>query len=70
MSSSDAMQSESDASRETDADRLVTAAMESYLRELEAGRKPDQEEFLAKFPEIADALEEHLQGLRPSRWAR
>jgi serine/threonine protein kinase len=44
-------------------DRLVTRAVEEYLAALEAGRKPDRQEFLARYPRIAEALAECLDGL-------
>ncbi len=44
-------------------DPRVTDAMEAYLSQLEAGRMPNREEFLARYPEIADQLEGQLEGL-------
>jgi serine/threonine protein kinase len=44
-------------------DPRVVEAMEEYLAELEAGRNPDRQRFLARRPEIAAALAECLDGL-------
>jgi WD40 repeat protein/serine/threonine protein kinase len=41
----------------------LTQALEEYRALLEAGRKPDRQEFLARYPEIAEALSECLAGL-------
>jgi serine/threonine protein kinase len=41
----------------------VTRAVEEYLALLEAGRRPGREEFLARYPELAPALAECLDGL-------
>jgi len=46
-----------------DADPRVAAAMEEYLQQLEAGRCPVRDEFLARYPAIADQLAGHLEGL-------
>ncbi len=44
-------------------DPRVHRAMEEYLDLLEAGQRPDRAAFLARFPEVADALALCLQGL-------
>src|SRR5438105_2263888 len=44
-------------------DPRVIAALEAYLDALEAGSKPDRCSFLARYPDIADALDECLDGL-------
>jgi serine/threonine protein kinase len=41
----------------------VTAAVEQYFADWEAGRRPSREEFLGRHPDIADALAECLDGL-------
>ena len=41
----------------------LTAAMELYLADLEAGNDPSHEEYLTKFPELASELKTYLQGL-------
>ncbi len=43
-------------------DRLAKA-MEVYLEQLEAGRRPNRRDFAARFPDIADQLDDHLKGL-------
>ena len=37
--------------------------MELYLEQLEQGSQPDRDRFLAQFPDIADQLAKHLDGL-------
>jgi serine/threonine protein kinase len=44
-------------------DPRVTQALEEYLAGLEAGRKPDRQEFQARYPDLAEALGECLAGL-------
>ena len=44
-------------------DSRVTTALERYLAEVEAGRKPDRAAFLALHPEIAEELGDCLDGL-------
>ncbi|QDV35423.1 serine/threonine-protein kinase [Tautonia plasticadhaerens] len=44
-------------------DSRVTAALERYLSEIEAGRKPDRAAFLALHPGIAEELGDCLDGL-------
>jgi WD40 repeat protein/serine/threonine protein kinase len=44
-------------------DPRVTQAVEAYLADVEAGRKPSRSEFLARYPEIAEPLAECLDGL-------
>jgi serine/threonine protein kinase len=44
-------------------DPRVHQAMEEYLRLLQGGGRPDREEFLARYPEVAAALAACLQGL-------
>jgi serine/threonine protein kinase/WD40 repeat protein len=44
-------------------DGRLTQALEVYRALLESGRKPDRQEFLARYPEIAAALSECLAGL-------
>jgi serine/threonine protein kinase/Flp pilus assembly protein TadD len=44
-------------------DPQVIEAVEEYLAALEAGRKPDRQEFLARYPLLAPALAECLDGL-------
>jgi serine/threonine protein kinase/WD40 repeat protein len=44
-------------------DPRVTAAVEEYLAVLEAGRRPDRDEFLARHADIASTLAGFLQGL-------
>ncbi len=53
---------EAASSNESQDPRLV-AAMEYYLSELEAGRPPDRNQFLARFPEIAGELAGQLEGI-------
>lgn len=47
---------------EHDDPRILTASRE-YLAELESGRKPNRESYLARFPELADQLAECLDGI-------
>jgi serine/threonine protein kinase len=44
-------------------DPRVIEALDEYLAALEAGQKPNRQEFLARHPEIADALAECLEGV-------
>src|SRR5262249_38697454 len=44
-------------------DPLVAAALEEFLAELKAGRRPDRAEFLARHAAIAPLLAESLDGL-------
>jgi len=44
-------------------DPRVFQAVQEYLAALEAGRKPDRDAFVARFPEIAPTLTECLAGL-------
>ncbi|CAN5638822.1 serine/threonine-protein kinase [soil metagenome] len=46
-----------------DTDPRVFAAVQEYMVELEAGRRPNRQEFLARFPQIRDDLSVCLQGL-------
>jgi hypothetical protein len=42
---------------------LITRVVEEYRAALQAGQKPDRQVFLARYPEIADALAECLDAL-------
>jgi serine/threonine protein kinase/Flp pilus assembly protein TadD len=44
-------------------DPRVLQAVEEYLAARQAGRRPDRQEFLARFPDIAPALADCLDGL-------
>jgi tetratricopeptide (TPR) repeat protein/serine/threonine protein kinase len=44
-------------------DPCVIRALEEYRAALEAGRKPDRDEFLARYPQIARSLAECIDGL-------
>ena len=44
-------------------DPRVAAGLDEYLAELQAGKRPSREEFLARHPEIADALDRGLDVL-------
>jgi hypothetical protein len=55
------MRAESDHLTEDDP-RVLQVARE-YLAELEAGRKPDRRAYLARYPDLAQALEECLDGI-------
>src|SRR5690349_6998673 len=44
-------------------DPRVVQAMEEYLKLLQAEERPDRDAFLARYPEVADALAMCLQGL-------
>src|SRR5262249_7674620 len=44
-------------------DPRVVRALEEYSAALKAGRKPDRHEFQARYPEVAAALAECLEGL-------
>jgi serine/threonine protein kinase len=44
-------------------DPRVIAALDEYLADLEAGRKPDRRAFLAKHADLAEALTECLDGM-------
>src|SRR5262245_33492080 len=44
-------------------DPRLEAALQEYLAELEAGRRPGREEFLARHAAIAPALGPYLEGL-------
>ena len=41
----------------------LTSAIEEYLEELEAGTQPNRQEYLARYPDIADDLDTCLEGL-------
>ena len=45
------------------ADSRVTIALERYLGEIEAGRTPDRNAFLAEHPDVAEELADCLDGL-------
>src|SRR5438270_13754987 len=45
-------------------DPRVVEAVEEYLTELEAGRRPDRQRFLARYAEIAAPVAECLDGLQ------
>jgi serine/threonine protein kinase/tetratricopeptide (TPR) repeat protein len=47
----------------TEDDPRLIEALEHYLGEVEAGRRPDHREFLARHPEIADLLAPCLDGM-------
>lgn len=47
----------------TDDDPRILEASREYLAELEAGRRPDRQEFLARFPDLAEALSECFDGI-------
>src|SRR2546430_6489666 len=44
-------------------DRRVAAALQQYLADLEAGRRPDRTALLARHPELAPTLAEAMDGL-------
>src|SRR5947209_1588236 len=44
-------------------DPRVAAALDEYLAELQAGRRPSRAEFLGRYPEIARALDRGLNVL-------
>jgi serine/threonine protein kinase len=44
-------------------DPRLTQALEEYLAALEAGQCPSRQQFLARYPDIADRLADHLEGL-------
>ena len=44
-------------------DPRLTKAMEEFLAELEAGRNPSHEDFLARYPDIASDLAVCLEGI-------
>ncbi len=48
---------------ETDDDPRLVAATKEYLAELEAGRRPNRAEFVARFPGLADGLAPYLDAL-------
>ncbi len=47
----------------TGEDPRLARALEEYLAALEAGRKPNRQEFLKRYPDIAGALAECIDGL-------
>jgi serine/threonine protein kinase/Flp pilus assembly protein TadD len=51
------------ASRPTPDDPRVVRALEEYSAALKAGHRPDRHEFLASYPDVAEALDECLEGL-------
>ena len=53
---------ESDDSGIPDDPRLLQAVHE-YMQELEAGKKPDRRQWLARYPDLRDALSQCLEGL-------
>jgi serine/threonine protein kinase len=54
--------SHSDASSIPDDPRLLQAVHE-YMQELEAGEKPDRQQWLARYPDLRDPLAQCLEGL-------
>src|SRR5580698_6753398 len=48
---------------ELDDDPRILAVSRDYLAELAAGRRPDRQSFLARYPELAEALSECLDGI-------
>ena len=44
-------------------DPRILQASREYLAELEAGRAPNRQEFLARFPELSDQLSECFDGI-------
>jgi WD40 repeat protein/serine/threonine protein kinase len=44
-------------------DPRLAEALQDYLAELEAGRRPDRRELLARYPDLAEALGSYLDGL-------
>jgi eukaryotic-like serine/threonine-protein kinase len=52
-----------DSSAQLPEDPRVTQALEEYLASLEAGRLPDRQQLLARFPDVADRLDDYLDGL-------
>ena len=47
----------------TEDDPRILQASREYLAELEAGRRPDRQEVLARYPDLADALAECFDGI-------
>jgi serine/threonine protein kinase/tetratricopeptide (TPR) repeat protein len=52
-----------DGSTSTSDDPRVAAGLDEYLAELQAGRRPSRQDFLARHPEIVDALDRGLDVL-------
>ena len=46
-------------------DSRVTQALDEYLVEIEAGRRPNRQQLVARFPDIAGELASCLEGLEP-----
>jgi hypothetical protein len=44
-------------------DPRVIEVVQDYLREVEAGRKPDRAKFTRRYPELAEAVADCLEGL-------
>jgi len=44
-------------------DPRLMQAVQEYLDQLEAGRRPDRSDFLRRFPDLAEPLAECLDGL-------
>lgn len=44
-------------------DRRLFRAVQEYLDELESGRRPDRRKWIARYPDLAEALDEALAGL-------
>ena len=44
-------------------DPRILQASREYLAELEVGRRPDRQEVLARYPDLADALAECFDGI-------
>jgi hypothetical protein len=62
-SSGEKLSFESERDGESSQDQQITLALEQYARLKRAGRLPPRDEFLARHPSIADALDECLDGL-------
>lgn len=45
-------------------DPRILQVSREYLAELEAGRSPDRQTYLDRYPELADVLSEYLEGIQ------
>ena len=51
-------------------DSRILRLSREYLAELEAGRQPDRKAYLARVPDVADELEEYLEGIELAQTLR
>ena len=51
------------ATSQSQSDARLVAAVQAYMADVDAGRRPNRQEFVARHPDIADELSACLQGM-------